>query len=86
MHKEELIAEYRRNVTNKYVTEVINIIDKKDNQPTKICRKCGVEMPLRYFYKHPLKKQGVTDVCKVCIRKQQKEYREKIKKLYLKGE
>lgn len=39
----------------------------------KRCRLCGKIKPLSAFYKNPLKKQGVFDECKECLKKRKQE-------------
>ena len=41
---------------------------------TKICRKCGRELPLSEFHKDKQKKDGYRNVCKECINKRMKQY------------
>ena len=41
---------------------------------TKICKKCGKELPLDEFYKHPQMKDGHVNVCKECFLKRSKQY------------
>lgn len=41
---------------------------------TKICKKCGRELPLSEFYKNKNCKDGYLNVCKECFIRQQKQY------------
>ena len=43
---------------------------------TKICKKCGRELPLSEFYKHEKHKDGHRNECKECNLQRQKQYRE----------
>ena len=37
-----------------------------ENVQTKVCSKCGKELPLSEFYKHPSTKDGLMNHCKGC--------------------
>ena len=41
---------------------------------TKICKKCGRELPIEEFYKAKNNKDGHMNVCKECFVQQQKQY------------
>ena len=41
---------------------------------TKICKKCGRELPIEEFYKHKGHKDGHFNVCKECFSQQSKQY------------
>lgn len=41
---------------------------------TKICKKCGRELPLSEFSKHKITKDGYRNICKECCSKYMKEY------------
>jgi len=57
----------------------------KHRQEFKKCNKCNKILPLKEFYKNPLKKQGVFDYCKACAilmdmaRRKKKKEREEAK-------
>ena len=40
---------------------------------TKICKKCGRELPLSNFHKHPAMSDGRINVCKDCVSKYKKD-------------
>lgn len=44
---------------------------------TKICKKCGKELPLNDFYKHPKMADGYFNVCKKCSNECRKQYYKK---------
>lgn len=66
MHREEEIADFRQKVTNKYVKPVMERINAKDNELTKICQKCRLELPLNEFLK--VDNNKFTGYCKFCIK------------------
>ena len=41
---------------------------------TKVCKKCGRELPIEEFYKDKRKKDGYSCWCKECFKQQQKQY------------
>lgn len=49
-------------------------------EQTKICSKCGKELQLECFTKHPECKNGIRSSCKECDRKYRQENSERIKK------
>ena len=42
---------------------------------TKVCKKCGRELPIEEFYKNKGNKDGHENKCKECFKQQQKQYR-----------
>lgn len=56
---------------------IINLFNK--HTMMKICRKCGRELPLNEFYKHPAMADGYFNVCKRCKNEYHKEYCKKNK-------
>ena len=42
---------------------------------TKICKKCGMELPLECFGKHKRMKDGLQPYCKECMKQYKKQYR-----------
>jgi hypothetical protein len=49
---------------------------------TKTCKKCGVTKKTIEFYRHQQTVDGYTGSCKQCIRKQNKEYQQKLRGLH----
>lgn len=46
---------------------------------TKVCKKCGRELPVGEFYGSPNNKDGLDSVCKECRKERMKEYRDERK-------
>ena len=51
----------------------------KHRQEFKKCNKCNKILPLKEFYKNPMKKQGVFDYCKACACLKQMQHRKNAK-------
>lgn len=43
----------------------------------KTCRKCGAELPIEEYYKHPAMLDGYLNHCKKCVRERVAEYHDK---------
>ena len=46
--------------------------DKMTDEKTKVCKKCGRELPLSEFYKHKTTKDGLIPWCKSCLKEYNK--------------
>lgn len=76
--KDREIEHFRENVIKKYVTVIENKLKEEERLQffkTKICDCCKLELPLKFFYKHPLNTKIVTGYCKNCVERLKKEYR-----------
>lgn len=49
---------------------------------TKICKKCGRELPIERFYKTKSNKSGYMNTCKECFNEYQKQYRQENKEYF----
>ena len=51
---------------NKYTPKTNDTMEETKNPQTKVCKKCGRELPLEAFNKHSRSKDGLQPYCKEC--------------------
>lgn len=59
-------------------------MNNEEQPKTKVCKKCGQELPVEYFSKNNAMKDGLQSYCKDCQKVQVKESRERNKENLLK--
>lgn len=71
MHNKEEIEKFRQEKLPEYMKYIEKTKDSKlTHKPThKRCKICGKVKVLSAFYKHPLKRLGRFDECKICLKK-----------------
>lgn len=74
MNKEYEIAYFRTNIIKKYVTEVMDRINREESLPKRLCICCKCYKPLEQFYQYKQDKHIVySRFCKQCLHKTSKK-------------
>lgn len=77
-----------RKVKEDYLKDLVPITDKPKNNrfmdpntpQTKVCKKCGRELPLEAFCKHPKSADGLHSLCRECKKQGMLDYYARMKK------
>lgn len=78
-----------RKVKEDYLKDLVPITTKPKNNrfmdpntpQTKVCKKCGRELPLEAFCKHPKSADGLHSICRECKKQGMLDYYARMKKI-----